>query len=152
MKTSTAGLALIEQEEGFAKVVGNLVFPYQDIIGKWTIGFGHLIKAGENFSQGLTRDQAVAILQQDVVVAEQIVNNEVKVVLNQGEFDALVDFCYNLGDRLHGSTLLAHLNAGDYAGAAAHLTDWVNAGGRPNAGLKARRILEFQLWNKGDQG
>ena len=152
MKTSTAGLALIEQEEGFAKVIGNLVFPYTDIVGKWTIGFGHLIKPGENFSQGLTRDQAVVILQQDVVEAEQIVNKEVTVPLNQGEFDALVDFVFNLGDRLHGSTLLRYLNEGNYDAAASHLTDWVNAGGRPNAGLKARRILEFQLWNKGDQG
>ena len=146
MQTSPAGLALKEQEEGYRQ------FPYQDIVGKWTVGFGHLIKPGEDFSAGLTRDQAVAQLIKDSALADAIVNREVTVPLNQGEFDALSDFCYNLGDRLQGSTLLRLLNAGDYAGAEAQLTAWVYAGGRPNAGLKARRILEMGLWNKGVNG
>lgn len=149
MKTSAEGLALIEQEEGFAKWVGNLLFPYLDVVGKLTIGVGHLIKPGEDFSKGITREQAVAILQKDVVVAEQIVTKEVTVPLTQAEFDSLVDFCFNLGDRLHGSTLLRYLNEGNYEAARQHLADWVNAGGRPNEGLKARRLLEMQLWSKG---
>ena len=70
------------------------------------------------------------------------------VELTQGEFDALTDFCFNLGDRLRGSTLLRFLNAGDYASAEAHLADWVMAGGRENAGLKARRLLEMEIWAK----
>ena len=146
MQTSQTGLALKEQEEGYRQ------FPYQDVVGKWTVGFGHLIKPGEDFSAGLTRDQAVALLITDSAFADEIVNSEVTVPLNQGEFDALSDFCYNLGDRLHGSTLLSKLNAGDYAGAEAQLTAWVYAGGRPNAGLKARRILEMGLWDKGING
>ena len=146
MQTSATGLALKKQEEGYRQ------FPYPDVVGKPTVGYGHLIKPGEDFTAGLTEPQASDLLVKDSAFADEIVNSEVKVALNQGEFDALSDFCYNLGDRLHGSTLLRLLNAGDYQGAEAQLTAWVYAGGRPNAGLKARRILEMGLWDKGVNG
>jgi lysozyme len=146
MQTSPIGIALKKQEEGYRQ------FPYQDVVGKWTVGYGHLIKPGEDFSAGLSEPMATMLLIKDSAFADAIVNSEVTVELNQGEFDALSDFCYNLGDRLHGSTLLRLLNAGDQAGAEAQLTAWVYAGGRPNAGLKARRILEMGLWDKGVNG
>jgi len=45
--------------------------------------------------------------------AEQAASRLVRVELTQGQFDALVDFTYNLGSiRLAGSTLLHALNAG----------------------------------------
>jgi len=71
----------------------------------------------------------------------------VKVAMAQGQFDALVDFCFNMGAaRLAGSTLLKELNAGNYAAAAEELPRWDRAGGQENLGLKARREAELRLW------
>jgi lysozyme len=71
----------------------------------------------------------------------------VRVALTQGQFDALVDFCFNLGaGRLSASTLLKELNAAQYTAAAEQLLAWDHAGAQVNEGLKARREAEFQLW------
>jgi lysozyme len=58
-----------------------------------------------------------------------------------------VDFCFNLGaGRLASSTLLKDLNCGRYDDAAGQLLLWDHAGGKENAGLKARRVAEAELW------
>jgi len=76
----------------------------------------------------------------------------VKVALTQGQFDALVDFCFNLGaGRLAKSTLLRCLNAGRYNDAAEQLLLWDLAGGEVNLGLKARREAELRLWKSTPQ-
>jgi lysozyme len=75
----------------------------------------------------------------------------VRVPLTQGQFDALVDFCFNLGEgRLAGSTLLRELNAGLYAAAGQQLLAWDHAGGKVIPGLKARREAELALWTGGE--
>ena len=67
--------------------------------------------------------------------------------LSQGQFDALVDFCFNLGaGRLAASTLLKSLNAGRFAAAAQELLQWDHADGQENNALKARRQAEVELW------
>jgi lysozyme len=67
--------------------------------------------------------------------------------LTQGQFDALVDFCFNLGaGRLQSSTLLRCLNAGRYDAAAEQLLLWDVASGEVNLGLKGRREAELCLW------
>jgi lysozyme len=87
-------------------------------------------------------------LVQDVAEAQRQVSRLVKVALTQGQFDALVDFCFNLGaGRLAGSTLLKELNAGRYEDAGRQLLAWDHAGGQMNAGLEARRQAELRLWN-----
>ena len=81
--------------------------------------------------------------------AEQGVLRLVKAALTQGQFDALVDFVFNLGSgRLAGSTLLVYLNAGRYDDAAGQLLRWDHAGAIEVAGLKARREAEFKLWHE----
>lgn len=127
-------------------------FPYDDGFGNMTVGYGHLILPGEDFSAGLNQSDAVAILRADMAKAEAIVNREVKVALNQGEFDALCDAVFNMGNFLKSSTLLKMLNAGDYADAEQQLQRWDYAGGKPNAALHARRIAEMALWTAGDAG
>jgi lysozyme len=68
--------------------------------------------------------------------------------LTQGQFDALVDFVFNLGGgRLASSTLLRYLNSGKHDAAAWELLAWDHAGSHEVASLKARREAEFQLWN-----
>lgn len=145
MQLSAEGLGLIKRSEGFRNQV------YRDVAGIPTIGYGHRVRQGESFPGGIEEAQATSILANDVREAEQAVNRLVKVALTQGQFDALVDFCFNLGaGRLAGSTLLRELNAGLHAAAAQQLHAWDHAGGEVNAGLKARREAEFELWTRGE--
>lgn len=44
-------------------------YPYNDSEGFATIGYGHLIKRGEDFSTGLTEAQADALLDKDIAIA-----------------------------------------------------------------------------------
>ena len=61
----------------------------------------------------------MALLRQDLTVAETAVRNSVNVSLTQNQFDALVSFTFNVGGgNLRKSTLVSQLNAGNYSGAA----------------------------------
>ena len=63
-------------------------------------------------------------------VAVDCVNRAVTAAITQNQFDALVDFCFNVGcGSLLNSTLLRKVNAADFAGAAAQFALWVHAGG-----------------------
>jgi len=141
LRLSTEGSELLKRSEGFSS------WPYADAAGFQTIGFGHRVKPGENFASGISQAQADAILVQDVRIAELAVTRLVKVTLTQGQFDALVDFVFNLGaGQLAGSTLLKYLNGGNYDSAAWQLLAWDHVGSREVAGLKHRREAEFRLW------
>jgi len=141
MQFSAAGLELLKRSEGFRNRT------YMDVAGFPTIGYGHRLLRSESFPDGIGEAQAAANLAADLSQAEQAVQRLVKVPLTQGQFDALVDFCFNLGaGKLAGSTLLKELNAGQYDAAAGQLLRWDHAGAEESAGLKARREAEFQLW------
>lgn len=145
MQLSAAGLDLIKRSEGFRGQI------YIDLAGFRTIGYGHRVTPKEEFPGGIDEAQAAMLLAGDVRQAEQTVGKLVRVVLTQGQFDALVDFCFNLGaGRLKASTLLRELNAGRYDDAGEQLLYWVYAGGEANAALKARRQAEFVLWTDGE--
>src|SRR5580698_4976530 len=106
MQLSAEGLELIKRCEGFR---GQL---YIDVAGFPTIGYGHRVVPPESlppeaFPNGISEPQADTILASDVSTAERAVCSLVKVALTQGQYDALVDFCFNLGaGRLKNSTLL----------------------------------------------
>lgn len=137
---SDQGLALTEQFEGLRLTA------YQDSVGVWTIGYGH---TGPDVQPGLTitQEQASALLLQDVAGAVAAVNRLVTVPLTQNQFDALVDFTFNVGQgNLASSTLLRELNAGNTAGAAAQFLVWVYAGGVQLPGLVTRRQAEAALF------
>ncbi|MGO9339931.1 MAG: lysozyme [Terracidiphilus sp.] len=141
MQLSAAGMDLIKRSEGFRSRT------YQDVAGIPTIGYGHRLLAHESFPDGITEEQATAMLDQDARQAGQAVERLVKVELTQGQFDALTDFCFNLGaGRLASSTLLKTLNGGHYEAAREQLQRWDHAGIELNAGLKSRREAEFRLW------
>ena len=137
---SKSGLALTEQFEGLRLTA------YQHSVGVWTIGYGH---TGSDVHPGLTITQmdAEALLLNDVANAARCVNQLVTIPLAQNEFDALVDFVFNLGNgNFATSTLLKDLNAGDFAGAAGEFQKWDHAGGRVLAGLLQRRLGEANLF------
>jgi lysozyme len=142
MQLSAAGLELVKRSEGFRNRI------YLDVAGVPSIGYGHRVLAPESFPNGIEEAEGAELLWQDLRNAEQAVQRLVRVALAQGQFDALVDFCFNLGQgRLAASTLLQDLNMGRYDAAAEQLLRWDHAGALENAGLKARREAEFHLWH-----
>jgi len=133
---SRSGLKLTESFEG-CKLAA-----YQDSTGRWTIGYGH---TGHDVYPGLeiTQIQAEQFLLQDVQWASECINRLVMIQLSQSEFDALVDFCFNVGcGNFAGSTLLKLLNAGNISAAAQEFDKWDHAGGKVVAGLLRRRQAE----------
>lgn len=141
MQTGREGIELIKGFEGLR------LSKYQDVVGKWTIGYGHLILPNESFPNPLTEKQAEDLLRKDLATSEAGVTRQVKVKLSQQQFDALVSFTFNLGaGNLQSSTLLKKLNAGDYSGAADELLRWNKAGGKEVAGLTRRRAAERKLF------
>lgn len=144
MQISNAGISLIKEFEGCR------LKAYQDSVGVWTIGYGWTQPVdGRKIGPGMVIDQATAghLLKCGLVQYEQGVNQLVKVIITQGQFDALVSFSYNLGLRaLSTSTLIRKLNAGDKQGAADEFGKWVNAGGVRLNGLVKRREAERKLF------
>lgn len=137
---SSAGLQLTESMEGLRLTA------YQDVANVWTIGYGH---TGKDVYAGLTitADQAQVLLQDDVESAVACVNRAVTSIINQNQFDAMVDFAFNVG-RGHfiSSTLLRKVNASDFAGAVEQFGAWIYAGGQVVAGLVRRRHAEAALF------
>ena len=108
----------------------------------YTIGYGHY-GADVKANQVITEKEAESLLRKDLEKFEAYVN-KLDVCKKQFQFDALVDFSFNLGTAALGrSTLLKYIRAnkaeqyirGEFA-------KWVNSGGVPLRGLKARRQWE----------
>src|SRR5512139_3071395 len=103
---------------------------YRDQAGKWTIGYGHLIRPQElDTLKLITEDQAEALLLADVgAFAAYLdgVSRNFSQPLSQAQFDGVLSFAFNVGLRaLEKSTLLKLLRVGDFAGAAAQFDRWV---------------------------
>lgn len=125
MKISKKGLDdLIKPFEGYhSKLPDGSCKAYRCPAGVWTCGWG--CTEGVNQHTLWTVDEATAALGQEMAKHEAAVEAMVRVPLKQGQFDALVSLCYNIGaGNLRKSALLRHLNAGDYARAASHFADW----------------------------
>lgn len=146
MKASERCIGLIEASEGFSAK------PYKCPAGVWTIGLGST--RYEDGTPVKPTDPAITLARARQLVAatlageyEPAVQRYVTVPLTQGQYDALVDFAYNAGaQNLRTSTLLKKLNAGDYSGASAEFSKWVNGGGKKLPGLVKRREAERQLF------
>lgn len=141
MQISPNGLRFLMENEGVVLHI------YRDAAGLPTIGCGHLIQKGENFTNGITHSQALDLLRDDLTRFEDVVNSKVTVDLTQNQYDALVAFSFNVGvGAFMKSTLLKKLNSGDYDAVPAQLRVWTKAGGKTLAGLVNRREKEIELW------
>lgn len=137
------GLDLIKRFEGFESEI------YLDAAGLPTIGYGHLLRPGEDkmFSGGISEAAGEALLIKDVSIAERAVLRLIRVTLTDGQFDALVSFTFNLGSgALQRSTLRRKVNREEHEEVPAELMRWVWAGGRKLRGLMRRREAEVKLY------
>jgi lysozyme len=141
MKTSQRGIDFIKGFEGFSPTV------YKCPAGLDTVGYGHVVRAGEKF---LTLDikQADTLLANDLVTYEVAVLDMVDVDMTQGQFDALVSFAYNCGiQALRGSTLMRMFNnKAPLDQVANQFLRWNKIAGVPSAGLLRRRAAESDMF------
>ncbi len=145
MRISEQGVRLIKRFEGLK------LNAYKCPTGYWTIGWGHTY--GVKPGQKITKEQAEVYLKQDLVVAEDAVDKLVSTPLNQGMYDALVSFVFNLGAvRFKNSTLLRRLNQGAYDLVPDEFLRWVygTVDGKTQKlpGLVERRTAEKEMFLK----
>ena len=152
MTPSKACYDLIKQFEGFRSKA------YLCPAGILTIGYGH---TGVDVLPGMRISEAQAdeLLRRDVARFALMVAKALTAKVSQGQFDALVSFCFNTGPGKAGvkdglislkngnpSSLLRKTNAGDKLGAAAEFDKWTKANGQELRGLVARRDAEQRLY------
>lgn len=141
MKTSPAGLASIEKNEGLKLAV------YNDN-GKPAIGYGHDLLPGEavKFAGGITALDAQLLLETDVEKVETALTPLVPASCTQNQWDALVDFGYNLGVGVL-KTMLGH----GWAQVPEQIPRWdhkkVDGVEQEDPRLKARRMAEVEMFN-----
>ena len=139
MFISDEGMMLIKKFEGCE------LEAYQDAVGVWTIGYGHIkdVKEGDKWTQ----EKAEYMLEEELKEYCGYVEEVVRVPLNQCQFDALVSWTYNLGPtNLNSSTMIKVLNAGNYEEVPHQIKRWNKAGGKVLAGLTRRREAEALLF------
>ncbi len=149
LETGPNGINLIKAWEGIEDGDPTTVKldPYLDPVGYPTIGWGHLIQDHEDFSGGITPEEAEELLRKDVKWAEQAISKNVDRAINQNQFDSLVCFVYNIGARAFiQSTLLEWLNKGRYNDIPQQFTRWNRAKGKSFLGLARRRVAESELF------
>lgn len=120
--------------------------------GKRTIGYGQVIKDGQ-FPDGITKEEATAILTAELYRLEEAINRLVTVKINNNQLCALISLCYNIGiGNFQNSTLLKLINAGQLTNSANSLSiinnflRWVHVGRTKMFGLIRRRLDEANLF------
>lgn len=139
-KTTINGINLIKKYEGLS------LTPYLCPAGYATIGYGHRILNDEKFIS-ISEEKAEKLLLEDLRSFENVILRLADYPLSDGQFDALVSFCYNLGEKtIQNSTLINKVNKKDYHGASLEFARWVYAGGVKLPGLVKRRHEESLLF------
>ena len=141
MKISQKGVDLLKQFEGLELTA------YQDVGGTWTIGHGQTyyedstkVKKGDVISAERAEQLYKAILPR----YEDIVNRNLNgLTLLQSQFDALVSFAYNLGEKPTQEALQA---IRDNTFSREFMLQYVHAGGKRIQGLVNRRNKEADLF------
>jgi GH24 family phage-related lysozyme (muramidase) len=133
---SESGLARIRQSEAF------MARPYDDGAGNLTIGYGHLIRAGENYSAGITEAAADTLFRQDVARVVNPALDRITIELTQNQVDALGSFIFNVGTGGFLKNILSYLNSGDLEATTSHMLQFIT--GR-DAKTGTRRVLRGLL-------
>lgn len=129
----------------------------QRVGGTLTAGVGH---TGSDLTQWIGKtipeEQIDAWLDADNDIAENFVQNNIKVPLNNNQFAAMVFWVFNVGvGAAAKSTLIKKLNAKDYDSVPAQLKRWtktrVNGKMIESNGLIKRRADEIAYWLADEQ-
>ena len=139
MKASKNGIELIKCFESFSPKACKCLATEK----YYTIGYGHY-GADVKENQTITKEQAEELLQKDLEKFEQKVNKYNNVYnFNQNQFDALVSFCYNVGniDQLtaKGTRTIKEISE--------KILAYNKSGGKVINGLTNRRKKEQELFN-----
>lgn len=149
MNISAAGLALIEDSEGWSSG------PYLDVVASppvWTAYFGETKGIGPH-SPHITRAQGETRLRTRFMTDYAHALDPFVGLdgFTQNMYDALASFIWNCGPgAVSASTSVGReLRARNWKGAAARLMDWCkNGAGKVIPGLQARRRRERELFLK----
>ncbi len=138
-------IALITGTDGSDGLEGVKYEPYKDVVGVWTVCYGH---TGKDIMLGktYTQTECAALLSADLNEVARQIAPYIKVEIPETTRGALYSFVYNVGaGNFKTSTLLMKLNAGDTASACDQLKRWVYAGGKKWKGLMNRREIETEV-------
>ena len=166
----SAAAALIKEFEGLKD--GDLstpnLDPYLCPTGFWTIGWGHVVanakgvmlkglgkkaEARSIYPNGITIQEAEALLADDLRRFSAGVAGLVDVDLSSNQFNSLVSFAFNVGiGAFAASTLLKVINRKEFYLVTSEMRRWnkgtVNGKRQVLAGLTRRREAEAQLWQR----
>jgi lysozyme len=130
------------------------LIPYNDVAGRRTVGYGHLMQPSDP-SLPITAAEAAALLVTDLRYVADGLANLIYMPIRQCQYDALTDFAFNLGlGALAGSTLRKRVNGGYFDQAADEFGRWNKAsvGGQlvEVKGLTKRRAAERAMFEFAD--
>ena len=127
------------------------------------IGYGHKLTDQEkqekkimiegnsvDISDLISEDDAFKLLKQDVKAAETSVKATITVPINQQQFDALVDFCWNIGEeKFKASNLVKFVNDRKYNVVTTEFIKWcrVSCDNYVRAELQSRRRANALKWS-----
>ena len=142
MRLTDEGIKLIKSFESLK------LKAYKCPAGLWTIGYGHTWAVKEG--QICTEKQANDFLLDDLKVSMNFVSKNVKSVITDNQFSALVSFTFNCGiGNFQKSTLLKKVNINpNDATIKDEFMKWNKGGGKVLAGLTRRRQAEADLYFK----
>ena len=139
MKTSEKGIELIISVEGFCPNATKCLKSEK----YYTIGFGHYGKDVKE-NDTITKSKAINLLKSDLEKFEKKVNKYSLYNFTQNEYDALVSFCYNVGniDQLTAKGTRSKKEIAD------KMLLYCKSGGKVIRGLQKRREKERALFLK----
>ena len=122
MALSAAGLILTAMHEGYSDK------PYMDLGGIWTNGFGNTVIEPE---KTVTVTRALQDLSQNMQKAQDAVNRCVNVTMSQHQYDAYVDFTYNVGaNAFCKSSIAKYANQGRVVDSCQSIMKYVYVAGK----------------------
>lgn len=136
---SPLALLLIRSFEGLRLTA------YQCPSGIWTIGYGHT--DGVTKYDTITKQEAEYLLGEDIRLVANFISNY-DLDLRQFQFDALISFVFNIGNRAFASsTILAKIKANPNDPTIRdEFRRWIYSNGVVLEGLKRRREEEIRYY------
>jgi GH24 family phage-related lysozyme (muramidase) len=136
------------------------LYPYPDLGGNCTIGWGHVLPNDGNgcsgwpnktYENGITTQAAQEFFDSDIAKFRLLINRTIEVNLTQAQFDALVSYTFNSGDQTNQPYFVKDIpeliNSGDFEAAAKAIRSGpITSGGLESPALVERRQRETDLF------